>query len=139
MPLAFQPRPGQVVMCDFAGYRVPEMIKVRPVVVIARNRGNRQLVTVVPLSTPAPAALEPHHHELSANPLPGKGTVTCWAKCDMIATVSLARLDRYKAAKRQYVVPTLLEADFEAIRQAVVSALGLRAQAHAGVGRVAAP
>ena len=54
MALAFQPRPGTVVMCDFAGYVLPEMVKVRPVVVIARNRKNRQLVTVVPLSTTAP-------------------------------------------------------------------------------------
>ena len=41
MALAFQPRPGTVVMCDFSGYVVPEMVKVRPVVVIARNRKNR--------------------------------------------------------------------------------------------------
>jgi uncharacterized protein YifN (PemK superfamily) len=47
MPLLYQPRPGQVVMCDFKGYVVPEMVKVRPVVVVARNRKNRWLVTVV--------------------------------------------------------------------------------------------
>jgi uncharacterized protein YifN (PemK superfamily) len=114
-------------MCDFRGYVVPEMVKVRPVVVVARNRKNRQLVTVVPLSTTAPATLEDCHHELSANPLPGKEHVTCWAKCDMIATVSLARLDRYKVAQRKYVAPELLEADFGAIKKAIVSALGLAA------------
>jgi uncharacterized protein YifN (PemK superfamily) len=125
MPLAFQPRPGTVVVCDFAGYVVPEMVKVRPVVVVARNRKNRQLVTVVPLSTTAPDTIEDHHHELSANPLPGKEQVTCWAKCDMIATVSLTRLDRYKVAPRKYVAPTLPEADFEAIKRAIMNALGL--------------
>lgn len=112
-------------MCDFAGYVVPEMVKVRPVVVIARNRKNRHLVTVVPLSTTAPNALEDHHHQLSSNPLPGKGLITCWAKCDMLATVSLARLDRFKVAPRQYLAPTLPAADFQAIRKAVLSALGL--------------
>ncbi|HVY34087.1 MAG TPA: type II toxin-antitoxin system PemK/MazF family toxin [Caulobacteraceae bacterium] len=125
MALAFQPRPAQVVMCDFVGFVVPEMVKVRPVVVLARNRKNRQLVTVVPLSTTAPTALEAYHHELSVNPLPGRAAVTCWAKCDMLATVSLARLDRYKVSKRQYVVPAVADADFEAIRRAVVNALDL--------------
>ena len=125
MPLSFQPRPGTVVMCDFAGFVVPEMVKVRPVVVVARNRKNRQLVTVVPLSTTAPDKLEDHHHELSANPLPGKELITCWAKCDMIATVSLARLDRFRTARREYVAPSLPDADFEAIKNAIVNALGL--------------
>lgn len=127
MGLTFQPRPGTVVMCDFSGYVVPEMIKVRPVVVIARNRKNRHLVTVVPLSTTAPNNMEDHHHQLSANPLPGKAAVVCWAKCDMIATVSIARLDRYKLARREYVAPTLPEADFVAIQTAVMNALGLAA------------
>ncbi len=113
------------MICDFAGYVVPEMIKVRPVVVIARNRKNGQLVTVVPLSTTAPTTLEDHHHELAANPLPGKSGVRCWAKCDMLATVSLARLDRVKGPKRQFVVPVLPAADFEAIRRAVAKALDL--------------
>lgn len=125
MPLNFQPRPGMVVMCDFSGYIVPEMVKKRPVVVVARNRKNRQLVTVVPLSTTAPDKLEDHHHQLSANPLPGKEHITCWAKCDMIATVSLAQLDRYKFAHRQYVTPVLPDVDFEAIKSAIMNALGL--------------
>jgi uncharacterized protein YifN (PemK superfamily) len=125
MALLYQPRPGNVVMCDFKGYVVPEMVKVRPVVVLARNRKNRQLVTVVPLSTTAPTALEDHHHQLAANPLPGKVSVICWAKCDMVATVSLARLDRVKGPGRQYVVPVLPTADFEAIRRAVANGLNL--------------
>jgi uncharacterized protein YifN (PemK superfamily) len=112
-------------MCDFSGYVVPEMVKVRPVVVIARNRKNRHLVTVIPLSTTAPAALEDHHHELGANPLPGKEKITCWAKCDMIATVSLSRLDRFKVGHRNYVAPSLPTADFDAIKAAVMVALGL--------------
>jgi uncharacterized protein YifN (PemK superfamily) len=125
MTLAFQPRRGQIVMCDYSGNRVPEMIKVRPVVVIARNRKNRQLVTVVPLSTTAPNTLEEHHHLLGVNPLPGREEIECWAKCDMISTVSLARLDRFKTAHRQYVAPMLPKADFDAICLSVLKALGL--------------
>ncbi len=43
----------------------------------------------------------------------------------MVATVSLARLDRVKAPKRQYVVRMLPTSDFEAIRRAVAIALDL--------------
>jgi len=43
----------------------------------------------------------------------------------MLATVSLARLDRVKGPKRQYVVTALSAADFEAIRRAVAKALNL--------------
>jgi uncharacterized protein YifN (PemK superfamily) len=114
-------------MCDFKGYVVPEMVKIRPVVVVARNRKNRKLVTVVPLSTTAPDALEDHHHELGANPLPGRERITCWAKCDMLATVSVDRLDRYKVGRGQFVTPSLPQADFDAICRAVVNALGLAA------------
>jgi uncharacterized protein YifN (PemK superfamily) len=113
-------------MCDFAGYVVPEMVKIRPVVVLARNRKNRQLVTVVPLSTTAPTVLEDHHHELTANPPPGKAGVRCWAKCDMVATVALARLDRYNVGRGQFVAPVLPAADFDAIRLGVANALVLR-------------
>jgi uncharacterized protein YifN (PemK superfamily) len=105
------------------------MVKVRPVVVIARNRCNNQLVTVVPLSTTKPHAMEDHHHELSTNPLPDKAAVSCWAKCDMVVTVAIHRLDRYKyrtpAGLRQYVVPVIGDSDFLAIQIAVVSALRL--------------
>jgi len=59
------------------------------------------------------------------NPLPGKERVTCWAKCDMIATVSLARLDRFKVARREYVAPQLPADDFAAIKNALTAALGL--------------
>lgn len=112
-------------MCDFHGNVVPEMVKRRPVVVLARNRRNRKLVTIVPLSTTRPEPLEAQHHQLSQNPLPGAQGVVCWAKCDMIATVSLGRLDRCKAGRGQYVVPTLPAEDLKAIRSAVAIALGV--------------
>jgi uncharacterized protein YifN (PemK superfamily) len=125
MVMLYQPRPGNVVMCDYRGFVVPEMVKVRPVVVIARNRKNRRLVTVVPLSTTEPDLLEDHHHALANNPLPGRKTISCWAKCDMVTTVSLGRLDRYKVGRGQYAVPVLPADDFEAIRRSVAKALDL--------------
>lgn len=112
-------------MCDFQGYVAPEMVKRRPVVVLARNRRNRQLVTVVPLSTTEPNPLEPYHHLLAQSPLPNAHGVSCWAKCDMVATVALARLDRCKAGRGQYVVPALPATDLTAIRAGVAIALGV--------------
>lgn len=107
------------------------MIKVRPVVVLARNRRARQLVTVVPLSTAGPDPVEPHHHRLSVNPIPGRTEIVCWAKCDMVATVGLARLDRVKIGRRLFDTPVLAAADFLAVKQATALALGL-AQVAAG-------
>jgi uncharacterized protein YifN (PemK superfamily) len=113
-------------MCDFHGFVEPEMVKTRPVVVLARHKRNSRLVTVVPLSTTAPTIQEDHHHELSENPLPDKPNyVSCWAKCDMVVTVSIDRLDRYKMGRRDYVVPIMKDADFQAIREGVVVALEL--------------
>ncbi|PVM84219.1 type II toxin-antitoxin system PemK/MazF family toxin [Caulobacter endophyticus] len=125
MALLYQPRPGEVVMCDFQGYVAPEMIKRRPVVVLARNRRNRQLVTVVPLSTTAPNPLEAYHHQLAQSPLPNAQGIACWAKCDMVATVSLARLDRCKAGRGKYVAPMLPTPDLASIRAGVAIALGV--------------
>lgn len=125
MATLYQPRPGNVVMCDYRGFVVPEMVKVRPVVVIARNRRNRRLVTVVPLSTTEPNSLEDHHHALANNPLPGREAISCWAKCDMLTTVSLGRLDRYKVGRGQYAVPMLPGDEFAAILRAVAKALDL--------------
>ncbi|OYQ17666.1 hypothetical protein B7L09_15190 [Pseudomonas mandelii] len=96
-----QPKEGSVLICDFRGYEVPEMIKVRPVVVIRKHKTNSLLVTVVPLSTTAPDRILDHHLELQSH-LQGASPV-CWAKCDMVATVSLSRLDRIKSRDRHDV------------------------------------
>lgn len=130
MSLLFQPKEASVLMCDFDGSVDPEMVKVRPVIVLARNRVNNKLVTVVPLSTTKPFVMQAHHHELSVNPLPANQDTLCWAKCDMVATVSIARLDRIKVikpfGKREYVIPTIAALEFEAIRLCVVNALNLQ-------------
>lgn len=116
-----------MLICDFRGYEIPEMIKVRPVVVIRKHKTNSLLVTVVPLSTTAPDRILDHHLELQSH-LQGASPV-CWAKCDMVATVSLSRLDRIKSrdrhGKRVYVISHLETDEFYAIKVAVRRALGL--------------
>ncbi|OSI13746.1 hypothetical protein BWD09_12660 [Neisseria dentiae] len=125
MALKFQPQERCVVICDFRGYEVPEMIKKRPVVVIAKHKHNSQLVSIVPLSSTEPSIYDNYHHKMSNNPLPDKQHIECWAKCDMVATVSLNRLDRYKPANGQRCVPQISYEDFQAIKSAVANALKL--------------
>jgi len=128
VPLTFHPGPGTIVICDFsAGFRPPEMVKVRPVVVISPRRRSVQLVTVVPLSSVAPVPAEPWHYQLPPGAYPpARGAI--WAKCDVVATVGLARLDRVKAkiqGRRVYQTFQLGDVDLAAILAGVRAALGL--------------
>lgn len=133
MPLTFHPHPGMVLICDFnTGFKAPEMIKRRPVVVISpRPRRYNRLCTVVPLSTTVPNPVELFHHRMDPGSLPGKlARKETWAKCDMLATVSLERLDRVMIGKnsygkRTYVAERVLAEDLEAIRRGVMIALGI--------------
>ena len=108
----------------------PEMVKKRDVVVIARNRHNPRLVTVVPLSTTAPQKQEDYHYLLPKNPRPdGDAGEQVWAKCDMLYTLSIARLDLYytrtRRGGRQSVSMQVAPADFSAIQKGVLAALNL--------------
>ncbi|HDS0920624.1 TPA: type II toxin-antitoxin system PemK/MazF family toxin [Pseudomonas putida] len=127
MPLKYQPKEATVLMCDFSGFRVPEMIKVRPVVVLRKHRQNHQLVTIIPLSTTAPDHVAKHHVELPSY-LPGPA-LTCWAKCDMIYTIAIARLDRCQIKSRhgggrEFLTFTMRPEHFAAVKAAVGFSLG---------------
>ena len=133
MPLTFHPHPGMVLICDFnTGFKAPEMVKRRPVVVISPHpRRSNQLCTIVPPSTTAPNPVEPFHHRMDPRSRPGKlaRKETC-AKCDMLAAVSLQWLDRVMIGKepggrRIYAAEQVLADDLEAIRWGVVIALGI--------------
>lgn len=126
MPLKYHPKSGTIVICDFGtGFVPPEMVKARPVVIVSpRFRRRPALCTVVPLSSVMPDPVEPYHHQLSPGAYPPARS-DMWAKCDMLATVSLARLDRVKIGKRQYATFELPEAELRAIRECVKTALGL--------------
>lgn len=125
MALSFQPKAGAVLMCDFDGFIEPEIVKKRPVVVIAKNKNNPNLVTVVPLSTTPPEVMLSHHYQLPTNPVPASKGVTCWAKGDMVSTVSIVRMDRLKDGWNR-VTPTVTAKDLDAIRLCVVNALQLK-------------
>jgi mRNA interferase MazF len=110
------------------------MVKRRPVVIVSpRRRRGPEIYTVVPLSTTAPSPVEPFHHQMDPDSLPGPlaGRIT-WAKCDMLYTLSLRRLDRImvskdSSGKRNYAVGSVIPADWRAIQRAILAGLDLQA------------
>lgn len=121
-----------VLMCDFTGgFKPPEMVKRRPVVVLSPRRHNAQTCVVVPLSTTEPVPPEAFHHRLDARSLPAALRHSpAWAKCNMVAAVALDRLDRVRDGRdengrRMFVAWRVRPDDLAAIRQAVLIALGI--------------
>ncbi|MEJ1471927.1 MAG: type II toxin-antitoxin system PemK/MazF family toxin [Candidatus Sedimenticola sp. (ex Thyasira tokunagai)] len=101
MPLTYHPKPGTILMCDFSeGFKEPEMVKNRPVIVISpklKRRGN--LATVVCISTSKPPTMEPYHCEIPRVMLPNTGFFQgkpSWVKGDMVYTVGFHRLNLVK-------------------------------------------
>ncbi|MBS0207824.1 MAG: type II toxin-antitoxin system PemK/MazF family toxin [Planctomycetes bacterium] len=131
MPITFNPHPANILMCDFdSGFKPPEMVKRRPVVVM--SKGNGQTVIVIPLSTAEPVPLQSFHVEMSTLSLPESlRDRRCWAKCDMVCTVAYWRLDRVRdikdplTGKRRYVTHHALAADMDLIKQALRGLLRL--------------
>ena len=54
----------------------------------------------------------------------GDPALEVWVKCDLVMSVSLARLDRIKVGDRKYVAPTISEDDLAAVIRGVLSGLG---------------
>jgi uncharacterized protein YifN (PemK superfamily) len=125
MPLTFHPRPGHVLVCDFHGFIEPEIVKKRPVIVVSSRLPHRSgLATVVPISLTAPRYEVPYVVRLSRNYHPSETEdLPCWAKCDLLANVSLARLDRFKIGRRKYLAPKASDEDLAAVRKGVLQAL----------------
>src|SRR3569623_1184442 len=100
MPLAYHPRPGDILLCHFPEcFVVPEMVKCRPVVVVSKRLPGRDgLACVVPLSSTAPQLLMRYHMELPIRCMPAvlqAKSSRVWIKCDMIYTLGQVRLDRF--------------------------------------------
>jgi uncharacterized protein YifN (PemK superfamily) len=125
MSLNYHPRTGAVLMCNYdTGFKKPEMVKNRPVVVMSRVY--RDLAIVVPLSCSEPVPFLQCHCEMDPLSLPtSKRGKRCWAKCDMASHVGFHRLDRVmdgkcpRTGKRIYVNHFVLPEDLEQIRKAL--------------------
>jgi mRNA interferase MazF len=127
-PISFVPKLGTMLLCDFStGFRPPEMVKKRPVVVMSPSSRKRRTCIVVPASTVAPI----HHMSLAVAldaaryPFLDRST---WLKCDMITTVSHERLflfrDRHgrQLDSRRTVVRA---EDLDEIRSRIARAIAL--------------
>ncbi len=134
MAIKYVPHPKLILLCDYSkgGFIAPEMIKKRPAIVISPRLPHRDnLCSVIPLSTKEPnrnlkyvVCLE--FDQLLPSPFNHQ---TVWAKCDMVATVSLERLSlfqtkRDQTGKRRYIKPKLEEQDFARIKLAMHHAFG---------------
>jgi mRNA interferase MazF len=136
MSIAEHPALGTVLICDFGtGFREPEMVKRRPVIVISpKIQARSQLCTVVALSTTAPHRPMPFNCEIRLDPpLPppwARGSM--WVKGDMIYAVALHRLDLVRCGKetsgrRAYRYDVIPDLDMRRVRTAVLHGLGLSA------------
>jgi len=133
---AFHPKRGMVLICDFNGFRAPEMTKKRPVVVVGEEgTGRVGTCVVVPLSSVAPNPVMGFHHRLDPSSLPtSMRRSPSWAKCDMITTVSRERLDRVMngrdaLGRRYFVTHRVTPADLRAIQRGILVALHMSAVA----------
>ena len=115
-----------MLICDFSGFKMPEMVKARPVVIVSPNHLIRPgLVTVVPLSTTQPEPVQTYHYRLNGSPIPGNAATEVWAKCDMICCVSLHRIDRVKIHRGNYMVGYVSMEQVKRIRIAAAASFGV--------------
>lgn len=126
MTIEFYPRQGMVLICDYdTGFSPPEMTKKRRVVIVSEDDHNKYgLCTTVPFSTTPPGSVQPFHVRFE----PKRYTflhqeLPTWAKCNMINTVSAARLDRILVGG-QYLSPRLEKEDLLRIYKAMLTVFG---------------
>ena len=127
MAITFYPKAGTILLCDFSkGFVPPEIVKLRPVVVVSPNhRNNSELYTVVPLSKTAPKTIRPCHLKLTNNPISSEDGADSWAKCDLVMTVARTRLDRFKMARGVYRVFFVSDEELSNIRGCLKYVLGI--------------
>ncbi len=121
-------------MLDFGEleFEPPEMVKRRMVAVVSPKglNSDRNLATIIPLSTCPPDERQKHVVPLSKDYY-WAGEDQIFAKCDMIYTLSLARLEHLTAYKRSkrgnnyQPVPQLSAEDLRNIRIGLSHAVGL--------------
>ena len=135
MAITKAPSLGTVLLCDFdQGFKEPEMVKRRPVVVVSPQIAWRPgLCTVVGLSTSAPEPARPYNCQVTVDPpLPHPwDSPVMWVKGDMIAAVGFHRLDLVRlgrdgpGGRRLYRTDTLTAEQMKAVRRCVLHGLGL--------------
>lgn len=134
MPILEHPEKGTLLLCDFNnGFCEPEMVKIRPVVVLTPKIAARpKLCTVVALSTSAPTPIMPYHAQIDIDPpLPaGLQSDGVWIKGDMVYAVGFHRLNlirtgKDKNGKRTYYFNTLNREQRRIVNTCVLNGMGL--------------
>ena len=134
MELRYYPKKGLLLMCDFSGFKAPEMNKKREVIVLtARGSLENGLATVVPLSTTPPGKVENFHWIIPTMCLPNTARYKnsdSWLKGDMIYTVSFSRLSlinigRNSEGKRSYHTSKLGKENMKKIHECLLHGLNL--------------
>ena len=132
MTLKYPPYAGQILLCEFHGFVKPEMQKTRPVIVLTPRPISQKTRTaiIVPLSTTAPLTIESYHVPIVLpGQLPSHWAQECWAKCDMLYSVSFSRLGfmkmgKDKLGKRIYYQNIIDHSQLTQIRTATLVAIG---------------
>jgi mRNA interferase MazF len=118
MSIPFHPRAGQVLVCNFDGFKEPEISPKLPY--------RSDLVAVVPVSLTEPKHGLPYCFRLSKNYHPGEADdLPCWAKADLVLNLGLYRMSGFKVGRRRWEYPQLTGADLSGVRHAVLCGLGL--------------
>ena len=133
MAIREHPLVGAILMCDFnAGFREPEMVKRRAVVVLSPKIAARPgLCTVVALSTTPPKPVQAYHCQIDIDPpLPDPmSSRGIWVKGDMIYAVGFHRLDFIRTGTvrgtRTYRYDPLSADLVKKIRECVLCGLGM--------------
>jgi uncharacterized protein YifN (PemK superfamily) len=143
MAINFSPKVGQILDCNYGHYprdkngfildnivdahMPPEMVKRRLVIVLnGKLNGNSSIV--VPLSTTKDEIKLKRgiHVQLDAGIIEDLryfSPVTCWAKCDMVQTVSNNRLNKPMLAARGWLSQCIPSPIITLIQQAIVNSI----------------
>lgn len=143
MPINFKPKIGQILDCNYGAYprdkngciidgvfdahMPPEMVK-RRLVIVLNGKLNGGSSIVVPLSTTKDEVKlkKGLHVQLDAGMIDDLryfSPVTCWAKCDMVQTVSNKRLNKPLLAGRGWLSQCVPEYIVTLIQQAILSSI----------------
>ena len=134
MALRYHPKQGTFVLVRFdKAFKVPEMVKTRPCLVVSKRIKSRpNLVTVVPLSTTAPDPVMPYHCEIHVEvELPRRWSAeTCWVKGDMLYALSFERVDlfnlgRDESGRRRYQTETICRDTLSRVQKCILAGIGM--------------
>ncbi|MBI3503996.1 MAG: type II toxin-antitoxin system PemK/MazF family toxin [Proteobacteria bacterium] len=121
MAIAFAPKRGAILLCDFDAARIsPEIDKRRQVIVVSGTTLNHRhgtasgLCTVVPTSSKAPNTVGREDFKIPVGKY-WSFTVDSWVRCKLITTVSHSRLDLLLRGGRPATSEFLDDADMQRI------------------------